>query len=167
MPRACTEQDFEAIHAIINEAAQADRGVIPPDRWKEPYMSRAELRAEIDAGVAFWGYEENGELLGVMGVQPRAEVTLIRHAYTRPARQRAGIGGRLLAHLRAGARTPVLVGTWASAAWAIAFYERHGFRRIAQEQAEALLRRYWTIPERQVATSVVLANRVLPADLGG
>lgn len=157
--RACTPGDFEAIYAIVNEAAGAYRGVIPADRWKEPYLSRTELREEIDAGVTFWGCEIEGELVGVMGIQPRGEVALIRHAYTRPARQREGIGGRLLEFLRARAATPLLVGTWRAARWAIAFYERHGFRPVAGDESAALLRRYWRIPERQVQTSVVLADR--------
>lgn len=163
MLRACTATDFDAIHAIINEAAEAYRGVIPPDRWKEPYMSRAALCEEMDAGVTFWVSEADGELLGVMGIQPRSGVTLIRHAYVRRARQREGVGGRLLEFLRDQTEGPVLVGTWQAATWAITFYERHGFRQVAREQAAALLRRYWTIPERQVQTSVVLADRPLPA----
>lgn len=162
MLRACTASDFETIHAIVNEAAVVYRGVIPADRWKEPYMSRTELREEIEAGVAFWGYEVDGELVGVMGIQPRGDVTLIRHAYTRRGRQREGIGGRLLEHFRERAGTPLLVGTWQAATWAIAFYERHGFRQVAREEAAALLRRYWKIPERQVLTSVVLADRPRP-----
>jgi GNAT superfamily N-acetyltransferase len=164
--RACDARDFETIHAIINEAAEAYRGVIPHDRWKEPYMSRTELIEEIEAGVAFWGYEADGGLIGVMGAQPRGDVTLIRHAYTRRSRQREGIGGRLLEYLRERAGAPLLVGTWEAATWAIAFYERHGFQRVARAEAALLLRRYWTIPERQVQTSVVLADRPLPDRAG-
>ena len=158
MIRPCTEADFDAIHSIINDGAQAYRGVIPADRWHEPYMSRDELRHEIASGVAFSGYEEEGELLGVMGIQPVDDVTLIRHAYVRTVSRRAGIGGRLLESLIQGAATPVLIGTWADAVWAVRFYEKHGFRLTTPEEKVRLLRRYWSIPDRQVETSVVLAD---------
>lgn len=157
--RPCTEADFETMHAIINDAAQAYRGVIPADRWHEPYMPREELRHEIDAGVRFWGYEEDGALVGVMGIQDVQDVTLIRHAYVYTARRGHGIGGKLLAHLRALADRPILIGTWAAATWAIRFYEKHGFRQVSWAEKERLLRRYWDIPERQVETSVVLAQK--------
>lgn len=156
--RRCTGADFEAIYEIINEAAEAYRGVIPPDRWHEPYMPREELRQEIEVGVTFWGYEEGGRLLGVMGIQPVQDVTLIRHAYVRPAQQKQGIGGKLLAALRDQTDRPTLLGTWAAATWAIRFYEKHGFRRVSRLEKERLLREYWSIPERQVQTSVVLAD---------
>lgn len=162
MLRACNREDVEAIHAIVNEAAEAYRGVIPPDRWKEPYLSRTELEEEMDDGVTFWGCEADGELIAVMGMQRRGEVTLIRHAYTRRRHQRKGIGGRLLEFLRQRAGTPVLVGTWEAATWAIAFYQRHGFRQVPREEASELLHRYWRIPERQAETSVVLVDRPLP-----
>ena len=142
--------------AIINEAALAYRGVIPADRWHDPYMPAEELRAEIEAGVRFWGYEADGELLGVMGIQGVDDVTLIRHAYVRPNAQRSGVGGRLLRSLLAKASSPVLIGTWADAAWAVAFYEKHGFEVVSPEEKTCLLRRYWDVPERQVETSVVL-----------
>lgn len=158
MIRRCEQSDFEAMYALINEAAQAYRGVIPADRWKEPYMPREELRHEIDAGVEFWGYEEGGELLGVMGVQPVQDVTLIRHAYVHTAHQRRGIGSQLLRHLLAMTERPTLIGTWADATWAVRFYQQHGFRLLTPEDKERLLRRYWQIPERQVETSVVLAD---------
>ena len=158
--RRCHERDVETIWSIVNEAARAYEGLIPADRWKEPYMSRDELRGEIDEGVAFWGYEEEGELIGVMGVQHVADVTLVRHAYVLPTRQGEGIGGRLLSHLRALTDLPVLIGTWADAVWAVGFYEGHGFRLVSDEERKRLLRRYWSIPERQVETSVVLADRV-------
>ena len=158
MIRRCTDEHLGAMHRIINAAAEAYRGVIPADRWHEPYMPEEELRSEIAAGVAFWGLEEDGELLGVMGIQPVRDVTLIRHAYVRPDAQRRGVGGRLLAHLRTLTDRPVLIGTWADAAWAVAFYEKHGFRRVTPEEKDRLLRTYWDIPARQVETSVVLAD---------
>lgn len=156
--RQCSEADFEAIYEIINEAAKAYRGIIPEDRWHEPYMPREELRQEVEAGVAFWGYEKAGRLLGVMGIQPVRDVTLIRHAYVRPAQQNQGIGGDLLAALRSQTDGPILIGTWAAATWAIRFYEKHGFRQVSPQEKDRLLREYWSIPERQVETSVVLAD---------
>jgi GNAT superfamily N-acetyltransferase len=158
MIRRCREDDFEAIYDIVNDAAEAYRGVIPADRWKEPYMPRAELREEIDAGVAFWGWEQDGELIGVMGIQDVGDVTLIRHAYVRTARRRQGIGTRLLGHLRELTRGPILIGTWADALWAVRFYEKHGFRLVSPAEKDRLLAKYWSIPARQVATSVVLAG---------
>ena len=158
MVRQCRENEFSLIHAIINDAARAYKGVIPADRWKEPYMSRDELRHELDRGVVFWGYEEDGELVGVMGLQDVGDVTLIRHAYVRPARQKQGIGGKLLSTLRRHTTRPLLVGTWADALRAVRFYEKHGFRLVSWEEKERLLRKYWSIPERQVETSVVLAD---------
>ena len=158
MIRRCTDTDFDAIFAIVNDGAQAYKGIIPADRWHEPYMTREELRSEIGAGVEFWGYEEQDLLLGVMGIQQVRDVTLIRHAYTRTAAQKRGIGSQLLAHLRASAGCPVLIGTWAEALWAIRFYEKHDFGQVAWEEKERLLRIYWSIPERQVETSVVLAD---------
>lgn len=158
MIRRCEDRDFEIIWAIINDAAQAYEGVIPSDRWKTPYMPKDELQEEIDEGVAFWGYEEQGELIGVMGIQHVGDVALIRHAYVRPARQGEGIGGRLLTHLRSQTDRPILIGTWGDADWAIRFYENHGFQLVAPGEKARLLRRYWSIPERQVETSVVLAD---------
>jgi GNAT superfamily N-acetyltransferase len=144
--------------AIVNAAAEAYRGVIPADRWHEPYMPEAELRQEIAAGVEFWGLETDDGLTGVMGVQPVRDVDLIRHAYVRPDSQRHGVGAELIEHLRRHSTRRMLVGTWAAARWAIAFYERHGFVLTTPERAAALLRTYWTIPERQIETSVVLAS---------
>ncbi len=158
MIRRCVADDFEAIHTIVNDAARAYRGVIPADCWKEPYMPEDELRHEIAEGVVFWGYEEDGALAGVMGDQRLDDVTLIRHAYVRTVRQGSGIGGRLLARLGDQASSPLLVGTWADAAWAVRFYQNRGFRLVTEEQKERLLRRYWSIPERQIAPSVVLAD---------
>jgi GNAT superfamily N-acetyltransferase len=133
--------------------------VIPADRWHEPYMPAHELEEEIAAGVVFWGCEEDGELLGVMGIQTVRDVQLIRHAYVLPGRQGSGVGSALLEHLMAVCTERLLVGTWAAAAWAIRFYERHGFEVLAPEESAVLLRDYWTIPERQIETSVVLAAR--------
>ncbi len=158
MIRRCDMRDFALIWAIINDGAQAYRGTIPADRWTEPYMSREKLQHEIDDGVVFWGYEEDGTLMGVMGIQPVRDVTLIRHAYVRTNAQKKGVGSQLLAHLRELTKDPVLIGTWADAVWAIRFYERHGFRRVSDEEKDRLLKRYWNIPERQVETSVVLAD---------
>ena len=158
MIRKCRSGDFETICEIVNDAAQAYRGVIPADRWKEPYMPPEELRREIDDGVVFWGCEADGVLLGVMGIQDVQDVTLMRHAYVRTARQNQGIGGELLRRLRTLTDRPILIGTWADAVWAIRFYEKHGFRLVSTEQKNRLLRKYWSIPDRQVATSVVLAG---------
>lgn len=158
MIRRCEDRDYDAILAIINAAAQAYGGVIPEDRWKEPYMPRAELIEEIQSGIVFWGYREDGELIGVMGIQDVADVTLIRHAYVRPESQQQGVGGRLLSHLRRRTDRPILIGTWADAAWAIRFYQKHGFRLVSPVEKGRLLRTYWSIPERQVDTSVVLAD---------
>ena len=158
MIRRCRDAEQGAILAIVNEAAEAYRGVIPADRWHEPYMPADELAGEIAAGVEFWGYEHAGELLGVMGIQPVRDVDLIRHAYVGKAAQRRGVGGALLEELLRERTRQMLVGTWAAATWAIAFYERHGFELVTPERKAELLRTYWTIPERQVETSVVLAN---------
>ena len=158
MIRHCTNADFSAILEIVNDAAQAYRGAIPADRWKEPYMPEEELRHEIADGVVFWGCEENGELVGVMGIQDVADVTLIRHAYVRTAHRRRGLGAKLLSHLHKRAEKPMLIGTWKSATWAIHFYEKHGFRVVPEEEKNRLLRKYWTIPDRQIETSLVLAE---------
>jgi GNAT superfamily N-acetyltransferase len=156
--RPCRHDDRDAIFEIVNAAAEAYRGVIPADRWHDPYMPMAELEAEIAAGVAFWVYEADGALLGIMGIQPVRDVDLIRHAYVIPASQGRGIGGDLLEHLMRSATRRVLVGTWAAAEWAIRFYRRHGFQQVTPEQKDELLKTYWAIPERQIATSVVLAR---------
>ena len=158
MIRRCVEADFPAIEAIINEAAQAYKGVIPADRWHEPYMSAAELRTEMAAGVQFWGCDADGALAGVMGIQHVEDVTLIRHAYIRTTHQQRGIGSLLLAHLRVLTNRPVLIGTWAAAVWAIRFYQKHGFRVVPGAEKEGLLRRYWKVPERQAEVSVVLTD---------
>ena len=156
--RPCRAAESESIAAIVNAAAEAYRGVIPADRWHEPYMPAEELDGEIAAGVRFWGYEDGGGLAGVMGIQTVRDVELIRHAYVAPGRQRSGIGAALLARLVADAERPLLVGTWADAGWAVRFYERHGFELLPRERGAELLREYWSIPERQIATSVVLEH---------
>jgi N-acetylglutamate synthase-like GNAT family acetyltransferase len=151
--------DLAAIGAIINDAAQAYRGVIPADRWHEPYMPREELAAEIAAGVIFWIAEQDEHIVGVMGIQDKGDVALVRHAYVAPAAQRKGIGRGLLRQLETLTAKPVLIGTWAAASWAIEFYVQNGFTLLAQSEKERLLRKYWSIPERQIETSVVLADR--------
>src|ERR1700737_4732510 len=158
MMRRCDDGDFELICAIINDGAKAYKGTIPADRWTEPYMSREELRRQIDEGVVFWGYEESGTLEAVMGIQQVHDVTLIRHAYVRTTSQKQGIGALLLSHLRELASKPVLIGTWADATWAIRFYERYGFQIVPSDEKRRLLKKYWTIPDRQIETSVVLAD---------
>ncbi|MDA0261504.1 MAG: GNAT family N-acetyltransferase [Proteobacteria bacterium] len=159
MIRSCRDAEIDVVWAIINDAAEAYRGVIPADRWHQPYMSRDELRGEIAAGVDFLGFEEDGELIGIMGTQPVKDVTLIRHAYVRTSRRRGGIGAALLAGCLARTPRPVLIGTWAAASWAISFYQKHGFRVIDGDEKNGLLKTYWSIPERQIETSVVLADQ--------
>jgi GNAT superfamily N-acetyltransferase len=156
--RFCGDDERGDVLEIINAAAERYRGVIPDDLWHEPYMDPGELEREIDAGVRFWGYEDDGELIGAMGIQSVGDVELIRHAYVRPDRQRLGVGSALLRHLRERSSGPMLVGTWAAATWAIDFYRRHGFELVSPERTASLLRTYWQIPERQVETSVVLAD---------
>jgi GNAT superfamily N-acetyltransferase len=158
MIRECAASDFEQIFQIINDGAQAYKGIIPADRWTEPYMSRDKLRHEIADGIAFWGFEAEGALAGVMGLQDVQDVTLIRHAYVRTANRNQGIGGKLLSHLRTITSRPVLIGTWADAVWAIGFYEKHGYRVVDPVEKDRLLKKYWNIPDRQVKTSVVLAE---------
>jgi N-acetylglutamate synthase-like GNAT family acetyltransferase len=157
--RKSVANDLEAILAIINDAAQAYRGVIPSDRWHEPYMSADELAKEIASGVIFWMAEDNGQLLGVMGIQDKEDVALVRHAYTATTVQRKGIGTKLLRHVEALADKPILIGTWADASWAIEFYRRNGFTVVSDGDKNLLLRTYWSVPARQVETSVVLADR--------
>lgn len=160
--RRCRPDERDAILHIVNAAAEAYRGVIPADRWREPYMPTEELDAEIGAGVAFWGYEADGALVGVMGIQAVDDVDLIRHAYVLPERQGGGVGGALIEHLRPLSRGRMLVGTWAAAEWAIRFYARHGFALVPRHEIAVLLRRYWAIPERQIESSVVLASPPYP-----
>lgn len=156
--KPCAADDLATIHAIINDAAQAYKGAIPPDVWHEPYMSRAELDAEIAAGVRFYGWYDATRLRGVMGIQDVQDVTLIRHAYIATAQRRSGVGSALLSHLSTLTTRPLLVGTWQAATWAIAFYRKHGFTVQNAAETARLLRRYWTVPARQRAESVVLTD---------
>jgi len=156
--RQSVAADEAAIAAMINEAAQAYRGVIPADRWHEPYMPADELKKEIADGVVFWVAEEAGRLLGVMGIQDKGDVALVRHAYVAPTMQRSGIGTVLLRHVEGLTDKPILIGTWASATWAIEFNERNGFTVVPKSDKDRLLRTYWSIPVRQIETSVVLAD---------
>lgn len=158
MVRRCEAFESRKILDIINQAAQAYRGVIPLDCWQEPYMPRDELEEELDRGVEFWGYESGGELVGVMGLQDMGDVALLRHAYVKPEHQNRGIGGELLSALREQTELPLLVGTWADATWAISFYQKHGFRLVPLEEHGPQLKKYWTISDRQVESSVVLAD---------
>ncbi len=157
MIRCLQLTDLKSILHVVNKAAEAYKGVIPMDRWKEPYMSAEELREEIEGGVEFYGWIEDNLLVAVIGIQPVNGVTLVRHAYVLPNYQREGIGDRLLRNLLSLARTSeVLVGTWEAARWAISFYEKHGFKLVSKKEKDSLLWKYWKIPERQVETSVVL-----------
>jgi len=156
--RKCVEADLAAMLAIVNDAAQAYRGVIPVDRWREPYMPTDELVSEIAAGVVFWVAEEEGRLLGMMGIQDKGAVALVRHAYVAPTIQRKGVGTRLLRHVEGLADKPLLIGTWADASWAMEFYQRNGFTVVPNSHKDRLLRTYWSIPARQIETSVVLAD---------
>ena len=164
MIRPCHDLERPRILEIINRAAEAYRDVIPPDRWQEPYMPPDALDHEVSAGVRFWGYEADGSLVGVMGIQRVRDVELIRHAYVLPVSQGHGVGGALLEHLQRLAEQRLLVGTWAAAEWAIRFYLRHGFQLVAPERTAALLKAYWAIPDRQIATSVVLASPPFATD---
>ena len=159
MIRPCTDSDVPSIFAIVNDAAQAYKGVIPSDRWHEPYMPMEELKEEIAAGVKFWGYEDGGQLIGVMGMQPVKDVMLIRHAYVRTGMRNRGIGGKLMVHLLVQADRKILVGTWKAASWAVKFYQKHGFQLVSEEEKDRLLKTYWNIPERQIETSVVLVYK--------
>jgi N-acetylglutamate synthase-like GNAT family acetyltransferase len=158
MIRKATDEDFEEIFNIINDAAIAYKGVIPPDRWHEPYMTKEELRAQIEDGVRFSCYIDNDEIIGVMGTQDKADVELIRHAYVRTKQRKKGVGSLLLQELIKDAKKPILIGTWKAADWAIRFYEKHGFCRVEEEEKNHLLKKYWAIPDRQVETSVVLVD---------
>ena len=158
MIRNATDEDFEEIFNIINDAAIAYKGVIPPDRWHEPYMSKEELQVQIEDGVRFSCYVDNNEIIGVMGIQDKADVELIRHAYVRTNQRKKGIGSILLQELIKDAKKPILIGTWKAADWAIRFYEKHGFRLVEEEEKNRLLKKYWAIPDRQVETSVVLVD---------
>jgi len=157
MIRRLLERDLNSMLEVINDAAQAYKGVIPNDRWKEPYMSAEELGDEIDSGVDFFGLEKEGRIIGVMGIQELKEVTLIRHTYVLTEHQRRGVGSKLLQYLINLAEGPeILVGTWKAASWAIQFYEAYGFTLVSSYEKDGLLRKHWNIPERQIETSVVL-----------
>lgn len=158
MIRHCAAAECDSILTVINDAAQAYKGFIPDDCWHEPYMSREKLLLEIADGIEFWGYEEEGELLGVMGIQDRREVTLIRHAYVKTVRRHGGIGTRLLRYLEGLTDKPILIGTWLAATWAIAFYEKNGYRSLSREETNFLLGKFWTLSDLQLRTSIVLAN---------
>jgi N-acetylglutamate synthase-like GNAT family acetyltransferase len=156
--RQAEERDHAELLAIINQAALAYRGVIPADRWHDPYMPEHEFQNEIASGVIFWIAEDDDGWLGGMGIQNKGAVALIRHAYVSPSAQRKGVGTRLLRHVAALMTKPVLIGTWADATWAIDFYQRNGFTLVSRAETERLLRTYWAIPDRQIETSVVLAD---------
>jgi len=156
--RASAEADFPAILSIVNQAARAYQGVIPADRWHEPYMSADELTREIADGVVFWVAEDDGRVSGVMGIQDKGDVALVRHAYVAPSTQRSGVGTRLLRHVEGLVDKPILIGTWAAASWAIDFYRRNGYGLVSTAEKDRLLGRYWSIPARQIETSVVLAR---------
>jgi N-acetylglutamate synthase-like GNAT family acetyltransferase len=158
MIRKGTSDDFEEVREVINDAASAYKGVIPPDRWQEPYMTKGELQTQIEEGVQFSCYVENNRIIGIMGIQDKADVELIRHAYVRTKERKKGIGTLLLQELIMGAKKPILIGTWKAADWAIRFYEKNGFRLVGESEKDRLLRKYWRIPDRQIETSVVLAG---------
>ena len=155
----CLDSYFDIIYDIINDSAQAYKGVIPMDCWKEPYMSKGDLQREINEGVSFLGCEKEGELVGVMGIQHVQNVTLIRHAYVLTARWNQGFGGKLLSYLLTQTSCPILVGTWADATWAIHFYEKNGFELVTAEEKDRLLKKYWSVPGRQIRSSVVLVDK--------
>jgi N-acetylglutamate synthase-like GNAT family acetyltransferase len=157
--RQSVAADFVGILGIINDAAVAYRGVIPADRWHEPYMSASDLETQIAEGVVFWIAEQEGCLSGVMGIQDKGDVALVRHAYVASTTQRSGVGTKLLRHVEGLVDKPVLIGTWAAASWAIEFYQRNGFTMVGDDDKDRLLRKYWSIPARQIETSVVLADR--------
>jgi GNAT superfamily N-acetyltransferase len=155
----CKDSDLDAIFEIINDAAQVYRGVIADDCWHDPYMPLEALKHEIADGVVFFGLRKGGQLVGVMGIQEKGEVTLIRHAYVRPRYQNQRIGARLLRHLESLTRKPILIGTWSDAAWAISFYKKSGYDLLPQKEKNSLLKKYWSIAQRQIETSVVLAKQ--------
>jgi N-acetylglutamate synthase-like GNAT family acetyltransferase len=159
MIRICKNSDFQAIYEIINDAAQAYKGIIPKECWNDPYMQYEELMEEIKDGVVFWGWEDNDQPIGLMGIQEKSDVTLIRHAYVLTRFQKRGIGTKLLHRLENITNKPILIGTWAAASWAISFYEKNGYTLTSEEEKYRLLKKYWSIPDRQVETSVVLASQ--------
>jgi len=164
MIRKCTESDLKTIFEIVNDAAIAYKGIIPGDRWHEPYMPMEAVLGEIEAGVTFWGLEKAGDLLGVMGIQDKGDVALIRHAYVRSRCRQQGIGAELLLHLEGLTEKPILVGTWKAASWAVSFYQKNGYALVSETEKNRLLQKYWSIPQRQIETSVVLANKTWVAN---
>ena len=158
MIRNSSESDFNDIYNVINDAALAYKGIIPADRWHEPYMTREELQIQIEDGVKFLCYIDNNKVVGVMGIQNKNDVKLIRHAYVITQERKKGIGTILIHELLKDSDKPILIGTWKAANWAISFYERHGFFVVSEEEKNILLKKYWNIPDRQVETSVVLAD---------
>jgi N-acetylglutamate synthase-like GNAT family acetyltransferase len=156
--RKSVEDDFAAMLTIINDAAHAYRGVIPADRWHEPYMPANDLAKEIAAGVVFWVAERDGRVSAVMGMQDKGDVALVRHAYVAPTTQRSGVGTTLLRYVEGLTDKPILIGTGAAASWAVEFYRRNGFTLVSSSEKDRLLQTYWSIPARQIETSVVLAN---------
>ncbi len=158
MIRNASENDFSDIYTVINDAAVAYKGVIPDDRWHEPYMTKEELKKQIEEGVCFHCYIDNSKIVGVMGIQDKGNVNLIRHAYVASSARKKGIGTALIQKLLKTSEKPVLIGTWKAAHWAISFYEKHRFFVVSEEEKNSLLRKYWNIPDRQIETSVVLAN---------
>ena len=165
MIRLCSQRDIDTVYEIINDSARAYEGHIPDDCYHQPYMPQDELLTEIADGVVFYGYEEDGSLVAVMGIQDRGPVTLIRHAYTRTERRGEGIGSKLLEHLLGITTKPVMIGTWRGATWAVMFYQKHGFKLAGEEDKDRLLREYWSIPHRQIETSVVLVDERYQQDL--
>lgn len=165
MIRLCHQKDIDTIHEIINDSARAYEGHVPEDCYHEPYMPKDKLLSEIADGVVFYGYEDDGHLVAVMGIQDKGPVILIRHAYTSTEKRGRGIGSSLLEHLLGMTAKPVLIGTWRDAGWAIRFYQKHGFRLVSDDQKDSLLRQYWSIPERQVVTSVVLVDEQYQEEL--
>jgi N-acetylglutamate synthase-like GNAT family acetyltransferase len=158
MIRKAADQDFEELFNIINDAAIAYKGVIPADRWHEPYMTKEELKVQIEDGVSFSCYVDNNEIIGVMGIQDKTDVELIRHAYVRTKQRNKGIGTLLLRELIKNSTKPILVGTWKAASWAISFYKKNDFSLVDEEEKNRLLKKYWATSERQVETSVVLVD---------
>ena len=158
MIRPCNDNDFDIIYQIINDAATAYKGIIPADRCHEPYMSETELREQIADGVVFSCYTDNNDIIGVMGIQDKNEVKLIRHAYVRTIKRNKGIGGILLKHLISSSDKPVLIGTWKDAVWAVSFYQKNGFSLVDEKSKNLLLKKFWGVPERQIETSVVLSD---------
>lgn len=159
MIRSASDSDFDDIYKIINDAAIAYKGIIPEDRWHEPYMSKQELKLQIKEGVQFTCFvDDSDEIIGVMGIQDMVDVDLVRHAYVRTKKRNSGIGSILINRLISRSSKPILIGTWKAASWAISFYEKHGFQLVSEEEKNSLLKKYWNIPDRQVQTSIVLAN---------